>query len=97
MNYAQIVEIFASPFNYTGATIDIGNGFVVAQTSSANGSSLRIQTAKEHFVREDQDLLITVLREEDIITIVDLNSLDWRGKSHIRRFYLRDIEGFAFE
>jgi len=94
MDFSKIREIFT---NHIQATVDSGNGFIVAQTSSANGSSLRILTDKEHYVRENEDLIITVLEDEDIITIIDQMRLEDLGKSHFRRFYLRDIEGFAFE
>jgi len=97
MDFSEIEEIIQSPLNHVQATVDCGFGYIVIQTSSANGSSLRIQTAKEHFVREDEDLLITILENEDVILIIDQMRLEDLGKSHIRRFYLRDIEGFAFE
>lgn len=97
MLFSEIEEIIQSPFNHVHATVECGFGFIVIQTSAANGSSLRIQTDKKHYVGENEDLIITILEKEDLITIVDQARLEDMGVSKIQRFYLRDIEGFAFE
>lgn len=93
MEFSKIQDIIN---NNSQSTVDSGNGFIVVQTSSANGSYLSILTNKEHYVRENEDLIITVL-EDGIITIIDQMRLEDLGESHFRRFYLRDIEEFVFE